>query len=221
MQQLNTRMSPEAFDAGLNRLLGRTVAPQAIAAPVAEPVMVNRRTVQQPKPKPRKGFWTVALKVAATVADFLSRRARDLALVLIVVGTGVAVFQGSLTSATLFGFTGWSAIAFALMPDALMVISASKMREKGVSPAQRIEAKRSMYFGLGFSLASNMIAALYITLPELFTTGVLVGGAVAYHASTVVFLWRAVETVTKTREDAPTVKGRNASKRPAAKRTGK
>ena len=83
------------------------------------------------------------------------------------------------------------------------------MRGLHVSPVQRREAKISMYFSLTFSLVSNMIAALHVTMPELFTSSVLAGGSVAYHAIIVLFLWRAVETTTKTRQDAPSVR-RNA-----------
>lgn len=69
-----------------------------------------------------------------------------------------------------------------------------------------------MYFSLAFSLLSNMIAALHIVSPALFTQGALVTGTVAYHGIIVVFLWRAVETSTKTREDAPSARIRKGRK---------
>lgn len=180
---------------------------KALTAPVAAPVAPVAPEALAPKAP-----WHLR------VAEFLSSRARDLALILIILGTFVAVFQGSLISATLFGFSGISAVAFALMPDALMIISASKMRGKDVSPVQRREARFSMHFSLAFSLLSNMIAALYVTMPELFTPGALVAGAVSYHGVIVVFLWRAVETSTKTRQDAPSVR-RSSTKAPEAAAT--
>lgn len=182
-----------------------------------------RKAPREPKPKTpeqikaaaRRDRWRMVGRVLKSIGTFLHDRARDLGLAVIVIGTFVAVFQGSLSSATLFGFTGYAAVAFALMPDALMIISAAKMRGLRVAAVQRREAKISMYFSLAFSLLSNMIAALHIVAPELFSQGVLVTGTVAYHGIIVVFLWRAVETSTKTREDAPSArvirKGRKGS----------
>lgn len=199
--------TPRSWDDALAALTGKPEAlqPKAIRTPKPKTEAQVKREKQRQAAKTRR---SIALKVV----DFLSSRARDLALAAIIIGTFVAVFQGSLTSATLFGFTGWSAVAFAVMPDALMVISASKMRGVGVSPVQRREAKISMYFSLAFSLVSNMIAALYITMPQAFTGDIRTGGAVAYHAVIVLFLWRAVETTTKTRAEAPSVR-RNAKGR--------
>lgn len=210
-------------DSRWNMALDQLVGPMETAKPKAP------KAIREPKPKTeaqikaanRRNFWRSAARVLKSIGNFLksignflSNRARDLGLIAIVIGTGVAVFQGSLTSATLFGFSSWSAYAFAIMPDALMVISASKMRGVGVSPVQRREAKISMYFGLTFSLVSNMIAAMYITMPQAFTSDIRTGGAVAYHAIIVLFLWRAVETTTKTRAEAPSVR-RNAKARKA------
>jgi len=146
------------------------------------------------------------------VGAFLNNRSRDLALSAIVVAAFVAVFEGSLYSAKAFAFGGWSAYAFAVMPDALMVLSAAKMRQLGISAAQHRSAKVSMYYGLVFSLFTNMIAAFLKYAPAAWITpSVLLIGAVAYHGVVVIFLWRAVETLTKTRADRKDVKARKAS----------
>lgn len=147
------------------------------------------------------------------VGAFLTGRSRDLALMAIVLGAFVAVFDGSLYSATTFSFHGWSAVAFAIMPDALMVLSAAKMRQTGISAAQHATARLSMRIGLVFSLVTNMIAAFLRNSPEAWITpAVLLVGAIAYHGMVVVFLWRAVETLTKVRADR---KGAKASTIPA------
>ena len=161
---------------------------------------------------PRKVRKTLGVPVSTwrALGVFLTSRSRDLALAAIVIAAFVAVFDGSLYSARAFAFTGWSAIAFAIMPDALMVLSAAKMRQTGISAAQHSTAKVSMYYGLVFSLLTNMIAAFLKYAPEgAITPTVLLIGAVAYHGVVVVFLWRAVETLTKTRADR---KGAKASK---------
>lgn len=204
--------TPRSWDDALATLIGpHTPVQEALArvqrGPKVKTLEQQEAAERAAKAKARKAWWVRAI---TRTTDFLTRRARDLALAAIVIGTGVAVFQGSLTSATLFGFSGPSAIAFAVMPDALMIVSASVMRGVGVHAAQRREAKISMYFSLLFSLVSNMIAASYITMSAWFTPGVIAGGAIAYHAIIVVFLWRAVETVTKTREDTPSVRRGNA-----------
>lgn len=216
-RQFNIDTTPRNWDDALAALT--PVTPEALqpkAKPVRTPKTKTPEQLKAAADKARKAEKAKARKaIGARIVDFLSSRARDIALACIILGTFVAVFQGSLSTATLFGFTGLSAIAYAVMPDALMVISASKMRGLHVSPVQRREAKISMYFSLAFSLVSNMIAAAHITMPELFTPGVLAGGSIAWHAMIVLFLWRAVETTTKTRADAPSVrrnaKGRNAS----------
>lgn len=209
--------TPRSWDDALAAIT--TAAPEALQPKASRVRTTREKTPEQLKAAADKVRQAEKAKgrkaILAKVADFLSSRARDLALTAIILGTFVAVFQGSLSSATLFGFTGLSAVAFAIMPDALMVISASKMRGQGVSAVQRREAKISMYFSLTFSLVSNMIAALHTVMPQLFTMGILAGGSVAYHAIIVLFLWRAVETTTKTRQDAPSVRG-NAKGRKAS-----
>ena len=114
------------FEAGLNRLMGRTEAPEALAPKASRVRTSKAKTPEQLKAaelRQRKAENAKGRKaIAAKIVEFLSSRARDLALAAIILGTFVAVFQGSLSSATLFGFTGASAIAFAIMPDALMVI---------------------------------------------------------------------------------------------------
>lgn len=207
------RLDPVKWFAALDQLEPMVEAPKPKAPKaIREP---RPKTPEQIKAAARRDRWRMVGKVLKTVGNFLHNRARDLGLAVIVIGTFVAVFQGSLSSATLFGFTGYAAVAFALMPDALMIISAAKMRGLRVAAVQRREAKISMYFSLAFSLLSNMIAALHIVAPGLFSQGVLVTGTVAYHGIIVVFLWRAVETSTKTREDAPSArvirKGRKGS----------
>jgi hypothetical protein len=151
------------------------------------------------------------------IGNFLNNRSRDLALCAIVIAAFVAVFDGSLYSATHFAFSGWSAYAFAVMPDALMVLSAAKMRQTGISAAQHHSAKVSMYYGLVFSLFTNMIAAfLKYAPPSWITPMLLLTGAIAYHGVVVIFLWRAVETLTKTRADRKDAKARKASEAPTA-----
>lgn len=200
----------DAWNAKLDQLQLAPVAPKPKAPKaIREP---RPKTPEQIKAAARREKWRMVGKVLKTIGNFLHNRARDLGLAVIVIGTFVAVFQGSLSSATLFGFTGYAAVAYALMPDALMIISAAKMRGLRVSPVQRREAKISMYFSLAFSLLSNMTAALHIVAPALFTAEVLVTGTVAWHGIIVIFLWRAVETSTKTREDAPSTRIRKGRK---------
>lgn len=144
-------------------------------------------------------------------ADFVTSRFRDLALAMIVLGAGIAVFDGSFYSASAFMFIGWSAYAFAVMPDALMVLSAAKMREQGITPTQTEAARKAMRFGLWFSMISNMIAALLRSLPGLIELHVTVlgltfspvrlVGSVVYHGVVVLILLHAVEVLTKVRAD--------------------
>ena len=162
----------------------------------------------------RKAPKTLGIKVSTwkAIGNFLTSRSRDLALIAIVGAAFVAVFEGSLYSATKFGFTGWSAVAFAIMPDALMVLSAAKMRQVGITAAQHRVAKVSMYYGLVFSLFTNMIAAFLKYAPQAMITPLfLLIGAIAYHGVVVIFLWRAVETLTKTRADRRDAKAPKAS----------
>jgi hypothetical protein len=157
---------------------------------------------QPPRPRRvRRTLWIPDTTWRA-LASFLSNRSSDLALTAIVLGAFVAVFQGSVYSATTFGFSGNSAIAFAIMPDALMVLSAARMRRVGAGTVPHRTARTSMYYGLVFSLLTNMIAALLRYAPSSWITpAVLLAGAVIYHGVVVIFLWRAVETLTKKRED--------------------
>lgn len=136
------------------------------------------------------------------IGAFLIVRSRDIALTAIVLGAFVAVFDGSLYSARAFSFVGWSAIAFAVMPDALMVISAAKMRQTGIAREQWKTARTWMRVSLVFSLVTNMVAAFLRNAPEAWITPeLLLIGAIAYHGMVVIFLWGAVEVLTKTRAD--------------------
>lgn len=162
------------------------------------------RTSTKTARTPRKAPKTLWIKNSTwkAIGTFLTSRSRDIALLAIVIGAFVAVFDGSLYSATTFSFHGWSAKAFAIMPDALMVLSAAKMRQVGITKAQWLTAHRWMKIALGFSLVTNMIAAFLRNCPAQWITGfVLLAGAVAYHGMIVVFLKGAVDVLTKTRED--------------------
>lgn len=147
-----------------------------------------------------------------TVGQWLNSRSRDLAMIAIVLGAFVAVFDGSLYSARAFAFTGLSAIAFAIMPDALMVLAAAKMRQVGIASAQYEAAKRAMRVSLVFSLLTNMVAAFLRYAPaEWITPELLLIGAIAYHGMIVIFLWLAVEALTKTRADRKSAKSAKAT----------
>lgn len=166
-----------------------------------------------PRPKSRAAARRAAWR---RVGLWLNSRSRDLAITAIVLGAFVAVFDGSLYSAKAFAFTGVSAIAFAIMPDALMVLSAAKMRQQGITPTQHAAAKRAMHVSLTFSLLTNMIAAFLRYAPkQLITDELLLIGAIAYHGMIVIFLWLAVETLTKTRADRKDAKARKAIEVPA------
>lgn len=160
------------------------------------------------------------------IGNFIVSRASDLALALIIGVSGVAAFDGAHYSALRFHFVGWYAVAFALLPDALMVFSAAKMRGLRVHPEQRKAAHRSMRFGLGFSVVTNMIAALLRSVPDIadmvnayqahkawWEPAVTVVGTLGYHAVVVVILWLATETATRVRTEAPSIaKQDNASR---------
>lgn len=182
-------------------------------------------TKTNPKPNARKASTPAATRPRSKAAArraawrrvglWLNSRSRDLALIAIVLGAFVAVFDGSLYSAKAFAFTGVSAIAFAIMPDALMVLSAAKMRQPNITPTQHRAAKRAMHVSLTFSLLTNMIAAFLRYAPKhLITDELLLIGAIAYHGMIVIFLWLAVETLTKTRADRKDAKARKASEAP-------
>jgi len=162
----------------------------------------------------RRAMWRNGMKA---VGRFLTSRSRDIALLAIVGGAFVAVFDGSLYSAMTFSFVGLSAIAFAVMPDALMVLSAAKMRQVGITAAQWHTAKRWMRISLMFSLVTNMIAAFLRNAPEAWITPtLLLVGAIVYHGMVVVFLWGATEVLTKARADRKdNAKAPKASEAPA------
>ncbi len=168
----------------------------------------------------RKSWWALHVTPAVlAIGRFLMTRARDLALVAIVGGAFVAVFDGSLYSAREFGFHGWSAYAFAVMPDALMVICAAKQRQAGVTAAQWAQAHKWMQFAFRFSLVTNMIAASLRHAPAEWINSAAWGfalftGAVIYHGVVVWFLKGAVDVLTTVRADRK-AKGTNASE-PAA-----
>lgn len=138
---------------------------------------------------------------------WITSRSRDLAMALIILVSGVAAFDGAHFSALQFHFVGLFAVAFALLPDALMVLSAAKMRETKVHPEQRRTAQRSMRFGLAFSVVTNMTAAGLRLLPEdaLIRPYVIIAGTLVYHATVVVILWLATETITKVRQEPPSI----------------
>lgn len=178
----------------------------------------NASVTKTPAPRPSRVRKTLGVKDSSwrAIGTFLTSRSRDLALVAIVIGAFVAVFEGSLYSAKTFGFSGWSAIAFAVMPDALMVLAGAKMRQSGISAAQHTSARTSMYYGLVFSLLTNMIAAFLKYAPAAWISPMfLLVGAVAYHGVVVIFLWRAAETLLKVRADRK-VKPAKASEVPAS-----
>ena len=222
MIKLDTSTNTSWSDA-MDQLVGPMQTPEALA-PKAKRVRTPKTPEQLAAAKARKeALQAKAIEAAKPtwkqrLTDFISNRFRDVALACIVVAAFVAVFDGSFYSASVFSFIGWSAYAFALMPDALMVLSAAKMREQGITPTQHDTARKAMRFGLGFSLVTNMIAAALRNLPELASWTVSAGpftvkpvvfvGAVVYHGVVVLILKHAVETFTKVRADR---KGHNAS----------
>lgn len=139
---------------------------------------------------------------------WITSRSRDLAMALIILVSGVAAFDGAHYSALRFHFIGVFAVAFALLPDALMVLSAAKMREARVQPEQRRTAQRSMRFGLGFSVVTNMTAAALRLTPEnaWYLPLIIIAGTLIWHATVVVILWLATETITKVKQDAPSIR---------------
>jgi hypothetical protein len=149
----------------------------------------------------RKAPWYVAV-----VAIFM-RRLSDLAITLIIGTAGVAAFDGARFSAVTFGFAGVYAIAFALLPDALMVYSATKMRKRGINEHQHDTARHWMRVGLGFSVITNIVAAGLRLLDQAwpvtmqFRDYVIVVGTLVWHAAVVVILWGATEVATKKRSD--------------------
>lgn len=177
----------------------------------------NTKTNSAPRARSRaaarRAAWRNAMKAVGT---FLTSRSRDLALMAIVGGAFVAVFDGSRYSAVTFSFIGFSAIAFAIMPDALMVLAAAKMRQVGITAAQWRTARTWMRASLAFSLFTNMIAAFLRNAPEAWITReLLLVGAIIYHGMVVVFLWGATEVLTKTRTDRKDAKAPKASEAPA------
>lgn len=223
--KLDTRankLDPKAWFAALDQLQPMPEAPKAKAPKASKTPEELQAAKEAREAKARKAIEDAAVAAKPTwrqqLAAWVTSRARDLALAAIVVGAFVAVFDGSYYSATTFSFLGWSAYAFAVMPDALMVLSAAKMREQGILPTQVDAARKAMRFGLGFSLVTNMIAAALRNLPELAHWTVAAGpftvrpvvfiGSVVYHGVVVLILKHAVETLTKVRADR---KGHNGS----------
>lgn len=167
----------------------------------------KKTTPRTPRPKTRWQRFCVGLR---KVGQFLMGRSRDIALLAIVGGAFVAVFDGSLYSATKFSFIGASAIAFALMPDALMVIATAKMRQANIHKEQWLTARRWMRVSLVFSLVTNVNAAFMRNAPELITKEYLLVGAMIYHGMIVIFLWGAMETLTKVRAERKAAKASEA-----------
>lgn len=163
----------------------------------------NKTPASQTPRAPRKRSWSARFSaLMKPIGVFLTSRSRDLALVAIVLGAFVAVFDGSLYSARTFGFHGWSAYAFAVMPDALMVLSAAKMRQTGIAKAQWETAHKWMNIALRFSLLTNMIAAFLRNAPAHWITPLMILiGAIAYHGMIVIFLKGAVDVLTRVRAD--------------------
>lgn len=154
--------------------------------------------------KVRKTLW-IPNTAWLAFGRFLTSRSRDIALIAIVLGAFVAVFDGSLYSATRFSFMSWSAYAFAVMPDALMVICAAKQRQVGITAAQWATAHKWMQFAFRFSLVTNMIAAFLRNAPaEWITPEMLLVGAIAYHGIVVWFLKGAVDVLTTVRAERKT-----------------
>lgn len=160
-------------------------------------------TTNTPKAKQRKGtHWAMRLM------DWALRNAMYLAMAVIIGAAGVAVYAGALYSATVFGFHGWSAYSFAALPDALMVVCTALQRRKNIEAAQRQAAQTWMRVGLGFSMLTNMIAALLTAAPggrffeqtstdELWMQWFKLIGTLVYHGVVVLMLWGATETITK------------------------
>jgi hypothetical protein len=201
-----------SFDAALDRLLGRET-PTAATVPTVKPARAPKAPKAPATRRQRFGRWCTR-----TAAPWLNSRARDLALAAIVIAAFVGVFDGARYSATVFSFAGASIYAFALMPDALMILAGAKMRQQGITPTQHDAAKSAMRFGLAFSLVTNMIAALLRTNPWVLQLTVTIAGhqvhivhsvgSIAYHGVVVMILWHAFETLSKTRADR---KGHKAS----------
>lgn len=220
-----TSFDVDSWNAKLDQLTGPTQPKPK--APKASKTPEQREADRLAAKERREALQAKAIQDAAAAAkptwrqrlgDFVTRRFRDLALACIVLAAFVGVYDGSFYSATAFSFMGWSAYAFAAMPDALMVLSAAKMREQGITPTQHDAARKAMRFGLLFSLATNMIAAALRQAPAVLQWTISVGtidirpvafiGAVVYHGVVVLILKHAVEVITKVRADR---KGHNGS----------
>jgi len=161
-----------------------------------------------PRTRTRRVPRVLLIKVTTwqNIGRFLASRSRDIALITIVLGAFVAVFEGALYSAHEFGFSGRSAYAFAIMPDALMVICAAKQRQVSITAAQWAMAHKWMQFAFRFSLVTNMIAAAMHNAPLAWKHTpawgfALFAGAVLYHGIVVMFLKGAVDVLTKVRAD--------------------
>jgi Glycerate kinase len=137
------------------------------------------------------------------IALFLVRRAKQLAITTIIIASGIAVFEGSRYSATVFSFHGVSAWMFALMPDALMVYSAARMRERGLTNTAFNVARTWMRRALAFSIFTNMNAALLHIMPgqEPWLPTYIKIMTVIYHGVVVAILWGATEVATRKHAD--------------------
>lgn len=178
-----------------------------------KPSTGKKTTARTPR---RRSIWQRFCAGLGKLGGFLMQRSRDIALLAIVGGAFVAVFDGSLYSATKFSFIGVSAIAFALMPDALMVIATAKMRQANIHKEQWFTARRWMRVSLVFSLLTNVNAAFMRNAPEMITKEYLLVGAMIYHGMIVIFLWGAMETLTKVRADRKATKAFEAPASTAA-----
>lgn len=79
--------------------------------------------------------------------------------------------------------------------DAMMVISAVRMRRKGISPTQIKISRAAMWYGLGMSACTNVLSALvYKGIVDVSQAGPWI--VVAYSPVAVVTLWFVVEMLT-------------------------
>lgn len=79
--------------------------------------------------------------------------------------------------------------------DAMMVISAVRMRRKGISPTQIKISRVAMWYGLGMSACTNVLSALvYKGIVDVSQAGPWI--VVAYSPVAVVTLWFVVEMLT-------------------------
>ncbi len=132
-----------------------------------------------------------------------------LAVVLLIIAVaGVATFNGALTTSTALGWSGIAAYAIAALPDALMVLSSARQRQRGISKDQRAVARRWMRFGLIIGIVSNMIAAFLIKAPNgywvdqaspraVWMQHMIFALAIFWHVLPVLILFGATEILTR------------------------